>query len=110
MNSNILIYQNNDGNIKLDVTLNDETVWLTQEQMAQLFVKAKSTINEHIKNIFAENELIENNVVKKFGNTEFLPLCSDKKWYVGISDIPLNIFYWKRNNEIHRIPLRTSLY
>ena len=49
MNSNILIYQNNDGNIKLDVTLNDETVWLTQDQMAQLFGKAKSTINEHIK-------------------------------------------------------------
>lgn len=48
-NTPILIYQSNDGSIKLDVHLEDETVWLTQEQIAQLFGKAKSTINEHIK-------------------------------------------------------------
>jgi hypothetical protein len=44
--SNLLIYQNQDGNIKIDVQLENETVWLTQEQMAQLFGKAKSIINE----------------------------------------------------------------
>ena len=49
MNSDILIYQNSDGNIKIDVRLEEETVWLTQDQMATLFGKAKSTINEHIK-------------------------------------------------------------
>lgn len=48
-NTPILIYQSNDGSIKLDVHIEDETVWLTQEQIAQLFGKAKSTINEHIK-------------------------------------------------------------
>lgn len=48
-NTTILIYQSNDGSLKLDVHLEDETVWLTQEQIAQLFGKAKSTINEHIK-------------------------------------------------------------
>jgi hypothetical protein len=71
MNSEILIYQNQDGNIKIDVRLEEETVWLTQDQMATLFGKAKSTINEHIKNIYEENELTEATTMKKFGNSEF---------------------------------------
>lgn len=71
MNSDILIYQNQDGNIKIDVRLEEETVWLTQEQMATLFGKAKSTINEHIKNVYEENELEEVNTMHKFGNSEF---------------------------------------
>lgn len=62
----IIIYQNQNGNIKIDVRLEDETVWLTQDQMCLLFGKAKSTINEHIKNIFLEGELIEKVVVRKF--------------------------------------------
>jgi len=65
-NGEILIYQNSDGSIKIDVHLEDETVWLTQDQMATLFGKAKSTINEHIKNVFAEGELVEKVVVRKF--------------------------------------------
>ncbi len=69
--SEILIYQDPDGRIKLDVLLEQETVWLTQEHMGQLFGKARSTINEHIKNIFAEGELVESEVVKKFGISEF---------------------------------------
>jgi len=55
----------------LDVRFQDETVWLTQEQIAQLFGKAKSTINEHIKNIFNEGALVENEVLQKFGISEF---------------------------------------
>lgn len=70
-NSEILIYQASDGKIKIDVRLEDETVWLTQDHMAGLFGKAKSTINEHIKNIFAEGELVEADVMKKFGISEF---------------------------------------
>jgi hypothetical protein len=62
----ILIYQNSEGNIKIDVHLEEETNWLTQDQMAALFVKAKSTINEHIKNVFAEGELNEKVIVRKF--------------------------------------------
>lgn len=69
--SEILIYQAADGKIKIDVRLEDETVWLTQDHMAGLFGKAKSTINEHIKNIFAEGELVETDVMKKFGISEF---------------------------------------
>lgn len=71
MNSEIIIYQNSDGNIKIDVRLEEETVWLTQDQMANLFGKAKSTINEHIKNIYEEQELEEAVTMKKFGNSEF---------------------------------------
>ena len=67
----IILYKSSVGSIKLDVHLQDETVWLTQEQMAQLFGKAKSTINEHIKNIFREGELVETEVIQKFGNSEF---------------------------------------
>ena len=67
----ILIYQNQEGNIKIDVRLQEETVWLTQDQMAVLFGKAKSTINEHIKNIFEEGELNEATSLHKFGISEF---------------------------------------
>jgi hypothetical protein len=65
-NSEIIIYQNPEGSIKIDVRLEEENVWLTQDQMAILFGKAKSTINEHIKNVFAEGELDEKVVVRKF--------------------------------------------
>lgn len=71
MNSEILIYQNPDGNIKIDVRLEEETVWLTQDQMAALFGKSKSTIKEHIKNVYEENELVEASTMKKFGISEF---------------------------------------
>jgi hypothetical protein len=71
MNSEIIIYQNPDGNIKIDVRIEEESVWLTQDQMATLFGKAKSTINEHIKNIYEENELEEITTIKKFGISEF---------------------------------------
>ena len=71
MNSELLIYQNQEGSIKVDVRLEEESVWLTQDQMATLFGKAKSTINEHIKNIFEEKELFEDVSCRKFGNSEF---------------------------------------
>ena len=71
INSDIIIYQNQEGNIKIDVRLEEESVWLTQDQMAALFGKAKSTINEHIKNVYEENELDETQTMKKFGISEF---------------------------------------
>ena len=66
----IMIFENQD--VKLEVNMKDETVWLTQEQMAKLFDKAKSTINEHIKNIYKEGELEESETLTKFGNSEFV--------------------------------------
>jgi hypothetical protein len=69
--SQFLIYKSDNQDVKVDVLLYGENIWLTQEQMAQLFGKAKSTINEHIKNIFKDGELIESEVIQKFGNSEF---------------------------------------
>lgn len=68
-NSELLIYQDSDGKVKIDVRLEEETVWLTQEHMAQLFGKSKKTISEHIRNIFKEGELDENVVIRKFRTT-----------------------------------------
>ena len=69
MNSEIIIYQNSDGNINIDVRLEEESVWLTQAQMCELFQKSKATISEHIKNVFEEGELNENSVVRNFRTT-----------------------------------------
>lgn len=66
MNSEILIYQNSDGNIKIDVRLEEETVWLTQDQMAALFGKGRSTVAEHIVNVFEESELEQIRTCRKF--------------------------------------------
>ncbi|RXG30692.1 hypothetical protein [Leeuwenhoekiella marinoflava] len=71
MNSNILIYENQDGNIKIDVRLEEETVWLTQAQMQELFQKSKATISEHIKNVFEEGELNKEVAVREFRTTIF---------------------------------------
>ena len=65
-NSEIVIYRASNGAVKLDVRLEEETVWLNQQQMALLFGKDKRTISEHIRNIFKEGELDENVVVRNF--------------------------------------------
>lgn len=70
-NSQIIIYQTKDGQTKLDVRLENETVWLSQDQMAELYGKSKSTINEHIKNVYEEHELPEETTLRKFGNSEY---------------------------------------
>lgn len=63
---NIIIYQTENGNTKIDVRFDDETVWLTQTQLCELYQSSKSNISEHIKNIFEEGELIEAQTVRKF--------------------------------------------
>lgn len=67
--SEIILYTADDGLTTIKVQLEDETVWLTQDQMASLFGKAKSTISEHIKHIFDEGELNEKSVVRNFRTT-----------------------------------------
>src|SRR5690554_7912406 len=64
--SNIIIYQTEDGRTKIETRLENETVWLTLNQMAELFQKAKSTISEHISNVFSEGELDKNSTVRNF--------------------------------------------
>ena len=64
-----LVYEAEDGRVKIDVRLEDETVWLTQQLMADLFQTTKQNIGQHLKNIFSEGELFEDSVVKKFFTT-----------------------------------------
>ena len=67
----MVIYTTDDGKSKIDVTIEGETVWLTQQQIGLLYGKATSTINEHIGNIFADKELSPEACTKKFGISEF---------------------------------------
>lgn len=69
MSSEIILYQSDDGQIKIQVRLENETVWLTQADMVKLFQSSKSNISEHIKHIFEEGELQEDSVVRKFRTT-----------------------------------------
>lgn len=73
MESDIIIYQTEDGQTKIDVTLDNDTVWLSQAQMADLFQKNVSTISRHISNIFEEGEL------PKESNLRFLQIPNSDK-------------------------------
>jgi len=66
---NFVIFKTADGKVNIDVYFHDETLWLTQKHIAELFGKARSTITEHLKNIFAEGELQEELVCRKFRHT-----------------------------------------
>jgi hypothetical protein len=66
----ILIYQTEDGLTKVNVNMHDETVWLSLDQMAELFQRDKSTISRHIKNIYAEGELVRNSTVANFATVQ----------------------------------------
>ena len=87
MKNEIVLFENQ--NVKLEVNMKDETVWLTQEQMGILFGKSKSTINEHIKNIYKEKELEEKDTLRKFGNSEF----SDKPTNYYNLDMIISVGY-----------------
>ena len=93
MKNEIIIFENQD--VKLEVNMKDETVWLTQIQMAELFGKSKSTINEHIKNIYKEEELLENDTMTKFGNSEF----SDKPTNYYNLDMIISVGYRVKSKQ-----------
>ena len=67
----VIFYNTDDGLTHIEVKVEDETVWLTIDQMSELFGKARSTINEHILNIFSEGELLKSESVRKIGNSDF---------------------------------------
>ena len=69
MKNKVIIYTANDGKTKIDVKLEEETLWLTQAQMCELYQTSKSNVSEHIKHIFEEGELNEESVVRKFRTT-----------------------------------------
>lgn len=70
-NREVIIYKSSEDNISISVFLENETVWLSIDQMAELFNKGRSTINEHILNIYAEKELVEENTMRKIGISDF---------------------------------------
>ncbi|QIH35548.1 RhuM family protein [Sphingobacterium sp. DR205] len=76
--SNLLIYQSEDGVTRIETRLEGETVWLTQAQMADLFQKGRTTITEHIKHIFEEGELEEEVVCRNFRHTTQHGAIEDK--------------------------------
>ena len=71
MQDNTFVIYKDDNDVNVKVFLQEEDIWMNQEQISKLYKKSKSTINEHIKNIYAENELKLENTMRKFGNTEF---------------------------------------
>ena len=81
MEKEIAIFKTDVETINVEVIFEDETVWLTQDQMASMYEKAKSTINEHIKHIFEEGELEESVVMRKFGNSEFSSVTKPTNFY-----------------------------
>ena len=68
-NNKVIIYTANDGKTKIDVKLEEDTLWLTQNQMCELYQTSKSNVSEHIKHIFEEGELSRDSVVRKFRTT-----------------------------------------
>ncbi len=71
MTTDFILYKTPDNKISINVQVEDETVWLTQDQMAELFDKSKKTISEHIRNIYLEGELAESATMRKSGNSGF---------------------------------------
>ena len=79
LNDKIIIYQTADGQTSIDVKLENETVWLSQAQMAELFQKDRTVIGRHINNIFKEGELDRNMVCAKFAHTTRHGAIADKE-------------------------------
>jgi hypothetical protein len=95
MSSELIIYQTEDGQTKIQTRLEDETVWLTIEKMAELFQKAKSTINEHILNIYKEGELEKEPSMRKIGNSDF----STKPTNYYNSDVIVSVGYRVKSRQ-----------
>ncbi len=102
MNDEIIIYKSEDGIIKVDVLFSDETVWLTQEQMAILFQRDKSVISRHIRNIFDEGELQEEVVVAKNAITTPHGAMANKQQTREIRYYNLDVIISVGSREIQR--------
>ena len=100
MDSQFLIYQNQEGDVKIDVRFQDETIWLSQAEMSVLFSKDKRTISEHISNIFKEGELDENSVIRNFRTTA----TDGKEYQVEYYnlDVIISVGYRVKSQQVHR--------
>jgi hypothetical protein len=107
MNSEIVMYQTKDGLTKIETTFDNDTVWLSIDQMAALFQRDKSTISCHIKNVFNEGELIRNSVVANFATT-----AADGKIYqvdYYNLDVIISVDYRVKSLRGTQFRMRTSL-
>ena len=93
--SNILLYQTEDGITKIETRLENETVWLTIEQMSELFQKSRSTINEHILNIYKEKELEKEHSIRKIGISDF----STKPTNIYNLDVIISVGYRVKSHQ-----------
>ena len=100
MDSQFLIYQNQEGDVKIDVRFQDETIWLSQAEMSVLFSKDKRTISEHISNIFKEGELDENSVIRNFRTTATDGKEYQVKYYN--LDVIISVGYRVKSQQAHR--------
>jgi len=91
LQSEIILFKTDDEKLEISVLLEDETVWLTQEQMATLFGKGRSTITEHIQNIFKEGELAENMVCRNFRHTTQHGAIAGKTQNVSVRHYNLDV-------------------
>lgn len=100
IDSQFLIYQNQEGDVKIDVRFQDETIWLSLDQMATLFSKDKRTISEHNSNIFKEGELDENSVIWNFRTTA----TDGKEYQVEYynPDVIISVDYRVKSQQAHR--------
>ena len=86
------MYTTEDGLTKIETTFDEDTVWLSLDQMAELFQRDKSTISRHIKNIFQEGELDRNSVVANFATTEsFISSPSSKTFLICLEMVDLSL-------------------
>ena len=92
MNKEIAVFKTDTETINVEVLIEEETVWLTQDQMSILFEKAKSTINEHIKHIYEEGELLEQDSMRKFGFSEFSPSTTKPTNFYNL-DVIISVGY-----------------
>lgn len=91
LNNTIIIYEGDSGQPRIDVRMDNETVWLTQEQMAELFGKGRSTITEHIQNVFREGELDEKVVCRDFRLTTEHGAIKGKTQEVSVKHYNLDV-------------------
>ena len=91
----LIIYQTEDGKVKIETHFKDESVWLTIEQIAELFQKSRSTINEHILNIYKEHELEKEPSVRKIGNSDF----STKPTHFYNLDVVISVGYRVKSHQ-----------
>lgn len=99
---NIILYQTSDGQSKIEVTLSNDTVWLTADQMAELFQRNKSTISRHIKNVLDSGELLADSVVAFFATTA----ADNKKYQVAYYNLDMIISVGYRVNSYRGVQFR----